>query len=154
MFNSQLRKFLIPSECLTIDDMLVKFHGNARFRVYMKDKPGKYGLLIRVITDSHYRYVLNTIPYSGGPQSQEDQRPEAEAIRQVVKDLVQPWMGSGRNISCNRLYTDLDLANKLYNDQKLTIVGTLMSNRRHISQEPKTTNNQEVNSTLFAFSPT
>ena len=32
VFNSHLRKYLKSSECLTIDEMLVKFRGNARFR--------------------------------------------------------------------------------------------------------------------------
>ena len=153
MFNSQLRRYLKPSECLTIDEMLVKFRGNDRFRVYMKDKPGKYGLLFWVITDANYRYVLNSIPYAGKPQSQQEERPEAGAIKKVVKDLVEPWRGSGRNISCDRLYTDLDLAEELYNDQHLTMVGTLISNRRHIPQELKRTEGREVNTTMFAFSP-
>ena len=109
--------------------MLVKFQGNARFRVYMKDKPGEYGLLFRVITDASYHYVLNMIPYTGRSQSQQGEQQEAGQIKQIVKSLVEPWRGSGRNISCDRLYTDIDLAEELYNDANLTMVGTLMSNR-------------------------
>ena len=70
-----------------------------------------------------------------------------------MKSLVEPWRGSGRNISCDRLYTDIDLAEELYNDANLTMVGTLMSNRRHIPNELKMTAGREVNSTMFAFSP-
>ena len=33
IFNKQLRKYLTPTECLTIEEMLAKFQGNARFRV-------------------------------------------------------------------------------------------------------------------------
>ena len=45
-----------------IDTMLVKFKGNSRFRVHIKDKPGKYDLLSRMITDANVRYVLNIVP--------------------------------------------------------------------------------------------
>ena len=69
IFIKQLRRYFTPTECLTIDEMLVKFRGNARCRVYMKDKPGKYGLLFQVITDASYTYVLNMIPYTGRPHS-------------------------------------------------------------------------------------
>ena len=129
VFNSQLRKYLKPSECLTIDEMLVKFRGNARFRVHMKDKPGKYGLLFHVVTDSYYRYALNIIPYTGRPQSQQDAPQQSGQTKQVVKDLSEPWRGSGRNVSCDRLHTDMDLAEELYNDANLTMVGSLISNR-------------------------
>ena len=153
IFNKQLRRYLTPTECLTIDEMLVKFWRNARFRVYMKDKPGKYGLLFRVIIDASYRYVLNMIPYTGRPQSQQGEQQEAGQIIQIVKSLMEPWRGSGRNISCDRLYTDIDLAEELYNDANLTMVGTLMSNRQRIPNELKMTAGCEVNSTMFAFSP-
>ena len=86
--------------------MLVKFRGNARFRAYMKDKPGKYGFLLRVVTDAYYRHALNIIPYTGRPQSQQDAPQQSDQIKQVVKDLLEPWRGSGRNVSCNRLYTE------------------------------------------------
>ena len=114
IFNKQLRRYLTPTECLTIDEMLVKFWGNARFRVYMKDKPGKYDLLFRVITDASYRYVLNMIPYTGRPQSQQGEQQEAGQIKQIVKSLVERWRGSGSNISCDRLHTDIDLAEELH----------------------------------------
>ena len=125
IFNKQLRRYLTPTECLTIDEMLVKFQGNARFRVYMKDKPGKYGLLFRVITDAVYHYVLNVSPYTGRPQSQQSEQQEAGQIKQTVKSLVEPWRGSGRNISCDRLYTDIDLAEELYNDANLTMASLI-----------------------------
>ena len=153
IFNKQLRRYLTPTECLTIDEMLVKFRGNARFRVYMKNTPGKYGLLFRVITDASYQYALNMISYTGRPQSQQGEQQEAGQIKQIVKSLVEPWRASGRNISCGRLYTDIDLAEELYNYANPTMVGTLMSNRRHIQNEIKMTAGREVNSTMFAFSP-
>ena len=119
----------------------------------MKDKPGKYGLLFRVVTDAYYRCALNIIPHTGRPQSQQDAPQQSGQIKQVVKDLLEPWRGSGRNVSCDRLYTDMDLAEELYNDANLMMVGILISNRRHIPKEFKSSGNHEVNSTLFAFIP-
>ena len=93
------------------------------------------------------------IPYTGKLQSQQGEQQEAGQIKQILKSLVEPWRGFGRNINCDRLYTDIDLAEELYNDTNLTMVGTLMSNRRHIPNELKMTAGREVNSTMLAFSP-
>jgi len=64
------KKFLIQStsqsvaifstgKALTVDELLVKFRGRCRFRVYMKSKPCRYGLKIWSAVDAVTRYILN-----------------------------------------------------------------------------------------------
>lgn len=43
-----------PSHQLTVDEQLMAFRGNCRFRVYMKSTPGKYGIKIFMLNDITY----------------------------------------------------------------------------------------------------
>ena len=46
-------------EYTCIDEMLVSFRGKCHFRVYMPNKPGKYGIKILILNDSRTHYFLN-----------------------------------------------------------------------------------------------
>jgi len=70
-FTTNCEKYYNLSESATIiDETLRKFRGRCKFRVYMPQKPGKYGLLFRVMTDSNTRYVSKMIPYADTHTSQ------------------------------------------------------------------------------------
>jgi hypothetical protein len=56
-FNDACRDNYSLSSNVTIDETLRKFRGRCKFRVYMPAKPGKYGILFRVLTDARVRYV-------------------------------------------------------------------------------------------------
>ncbi|KOC59109.1 hypothetical protein WH47_10935 [Habropoda laboriosa] len=45
--------------------MLSLFRGRCPFKIFMKDKSAKYGILIRMLTDSKRRYILNMEVYCG-----------------------------------------------------------------------------------------
>ncbi|KAJ4425890.1 hypothetical protein ANN_27516 [Periplaneta americana] len=112
-------KYYIPSAHLTIDEMLSLFRGRCPFKVFMKDKSGKYGILIRMLSDAHTRYILKMEVYAG-----KDERPaEERSANAVVRRLVKPLEGTGRNVTMDRYYTSIELAEELYNDDKLTLVG-------------------------------
>jgi len=51
-FVLALREHFLPGQNLTVDEMLLRFRGRTKFRVYMKSKPGKYGMKVWVIVDS------------------------------------------------------------------------------------------------------
>ncbi|KAJ4444229.1 hypothetical protein ANN_06020 [Periplaneta americana] len=140
-------KYYIPSTHLTIDEMLSLFRGRCPFKVFMKDKPGKYGILIRMLSDAHTRYILKMEVYAG-----KDERPaEERSAKAVVRRLVKPLEGTGRNVTTDRYYTSIELAEELYNDDKLTLAGTLKSNRKHIPEELKKTQGRELYSSRFLF---
>ena len=52
-------------QCTTVDGMLSLYRGRCPFKVFMKKKTGKYGILIRMLTDSHKKYVIAIEPYVG-----------------------------------------------------------------------------------------
>ena len=93
------------SESITINETLRKFLGRCPFKVYMPNKPGKYGILFRVLTDAKAPYVYKMIPYAGKAEGQER---SANPSSQHVLDLIQPISNSGPLIattlvlSCSR----------------------------------------------------
>lgn len=48
----------IPSHECTVDKQLLSFRGKSKFRVYMKDKPDKYGLKVISFNDSQTAYMV------------------------------------------------------------------------------------------------
>ncbi|KAF0293610.1 PiggyBac transposable element-derived protein 4 [Amphibalanus amphitrite] len=151
-FNAALRRHFRPSESVTLDESLVRFRGRCAFRVFMKSKPGRYGILLRTLADANHRYMLKVWPYSGG-YPQEPERGPAHvhfgSVPDMVNYMVEELMGSGRNVTMDRFFTSTDVAENLLNS-RLTIVGT-MDRRRRMPEELKDPRGREEGTSLFAF---
>ena len=65
MINAIFPKYYIPGPNTVVDEMLSLFRGRCPFKVFMKEKPGKYGILIRMLTDCDKRYVFRMEVYAG-----------------------------------------------------------------------------------------
>lgn len=62
-FMANCEAYYTLSDSITINETLHKFRGRCPFKVYyMPNKPGKYGILFRVLTDAKARYVYKMIP--------------------------------------------------------------------------------------------
>ena len=127
MSNVRCRGNCNLSERETVDETLRKFRGRCQFKVYMLQKPGKYGMLFRVLTDMSQECF----------HTQEKQPPTVPNLHSLQEQLsiifvslclVQaetlPWAIS------------VDLAEDLLS-HKLTIVGTVNANRIHPPEELK-----------------
>lgn len=66
-FDQNLRRYYEPGCLLTVDEMLVEFRGRAPFRVYMKSKPGRYGLKVWTVVDTKTSYMVGYQLYEGKP---------------------------------------------------------------------------------------
>ncbi|KAJ8878910.1 hypothetical protein PR048_019513 [Dryococelus australis] len=55
----------IPYGNLTVDEGVCGFRGRIIFRVYMKNKPKKYGITLFVVADSCTGYMLKMEAYTG-----------------------------------------------------------------------------------------
>ncbi|XP_035212452.1 piggyBac transposable element-derived protein 4-like [Stegodyphus dumicola] len=64
MFASNCQEMYTPSTCCTIDEQLLAFRGRFPFRMYIPNKPAKYGIKL-VLCDSKTFYAVNMIPYVG-----------------------------------------------------------------------------------------
>ncbi|KRX12698.1 hypothetical protein T07_1835 [Trichinella nelsoni] len=55
-------------------------------------------------------------------------------VANLVKRLVRPWCGKGRNITMDNFFTSIPLAEDLL-VKKTTIVGTLRRNKKEVPSE-------------------
>lgn len=65
--------------------------------------------------------------------------------------LTDPFKETGRNITMDRYYTSIELAEELYTEKNLKVVGTLQLNRKDISNQLKDTRDRVEHSSKFAF---
>ncbi|XP_077300696.1 uncharacterized protein LOC143921322 [Arctopsyche grandis] len=56
-FVEECKRNNSPSCNITVDERLATYRGNCPFRVYMKSKPGRYGIKIGVTTDNFFTSV-------------------------------------------------------------------------------------------------
>ncbi|CAF4946948.1 unnamed protein product [Pieris macdunnoughi] len=54
-----------PSCYLTIDEQLLGFRGRCPFRIYIPNKPNKYGVKIEMLVDNSTKYMVDAEPYLG-----------------------------------------------------------------------------------------
>ena len=65
LFNNRCRELYRIGPHVTIDEMLQKFCGRCRFRQYMPQKPGWYGIKYWIFADAESYYCSNAISYQG-----------------------------------------------------------------------------------------
>lgn len=145
IINNGLCLHFTPSVNVVIDEMLSLFRGRCPFKVFIKEKPGKYGILIRLLADCYQRMVLNMEVYAGKRQD------VPTGTIPIVKRLIAPISNTGRNVTTDRYYTSVPLAEELYEEHGLTLVGTMQSNRKFIPKEMKEVTNRPLYSSFFAF---
>ncbi|CAE1143291.1 unnamed protein product [Acanthosepion pharaonis] len=55
----------IPHDFLPVGEQLLAFRGRCPFRMYIPNKPAKYGIKIVIVNDVKNKYMLSGIPYLG-----------------------------------------------------------------------------------------
>ena len=150
LLDENLRRHFAPSECVTVDESLVRFRGRCPFRMYLPSKPGKYGILFRTVADATFRYMWKIWPYSGRPEAPERSPPnvQLDGVPEMVKFLVQELSGTGRNVTLDRFFTSVPLAEELAAD-RLTMVGTVNKTRKLIPKVLKEPHGRSPGSNLF-----
>ena len=114
--NANSAKLISPARDLSVDEMMVKFYGRSVVRQYMPAKPTKYGVKLWAITCSCCSYALTQNIYLGRSVG-------SEGGRQVVLELAEPYLDSGRTIFCDRYFSHIQLAAYLAK-RKTGMVGT------------------------------
>ena len=68
----------------------------------------------------------------------------------MVKRLVEPIRNSKRNVTCDNWFTSIPLISTLYNDYKLTFLGTIRKNKRELPPEFSNPT-RPIGSSMFAY---
>lgn len=148
IFINQCRLNYVPGSNLTVDEQLLGFRGRCPFRMYIPNKPDKYGIKFPMMCDASTKYMIDAIPYLGR-STKTNGLPLGEFY---VKELTKTVHGTNRNVTCDNWFTSVPLAkNLLQTPYNLTIVGTIRSNKREIPEELKNTRSRPVGSSIFCF---
>lgn len=133
---------------VTIDEQLLAFRGRCKFRMYIPNKPAKYGLKLEMLCDSGTKYMIDCAPYLG-TGTDTGGLPLGEYF---VKELTRSIHGTNRNVTMDNWFTSIPLAKQLLLEPyRLTIVGTLRSNKREIPEEIKNSRSRNVNTSMFCY---
>lgn len=120
-----------PYANLTVDEGICPFRGRVGFRIYMKNKPNKYGIKLYILCDAATGYVLNCDVYTGAVGNKDN------SIQGIFERLCGNYFGKGHCIFMDRFYTSPALLNFLWGKKTLG-VGTVMKNRRGLPSIFKT----------------
>ncbi|XP_068250789.1 uncharacterized protein [Palaemon carinicauda] len=111
-----------PGPHLTVDEQLVPFRGRCPFKMYIPNKPAKYGIKIVLACDADTHYMCNAIAYLGKDTVQ---IPRGSTLGEVfTSDLVAPFQRSGRTVTTDNFFTTLPLALSLL-DKDMYLCGTI-----------------------------
>ncbi|XP_066961886.1 piggyBac transposable element-derived protein 4-like [Macrobrachium rosenbergii] len=100
----------------------------------MANKPDKFGVKFWLAVDSSSKYLVNGFPYLG----KDAHRPSNQSLSEfVVLQLMDPFLGKGRNVTTDNFFTSVKLAEQL-EKKKTSIIGTMNRIRREIPPEIKT----------------
>lgn len=96
---------------------------------YNPNKPAKYGMLFRSISDARLPYTYNTLPYAGKPnvitQQSEYVTGTDNYTKYLMKGLERYINLKGRNLSIDRYFTSMTIASWLLN-RGMTVVTTIV----------------------------
>lgn len=147
MVVRQFKNSYNPSESLTIDERISPFKGRVGFKVYMPNKPSKYGIKLWMCCDAKNYYVTNFKIYSG----KDGDKREKNQGENVVLDLTS-HLKSGHNITTDNFFTSIRLAMKLLERKNpMTLLGTLRCNRKYIPESIRSHSKEDEYSSRFAF---
>lgn len=122
--NANFQAAFTPGEYVCIDESMVPFRGRLSFLQYIPGKRHKYGIKIfKLCGKGGYTY---NIKIYGGKETRPTNQPVAS---QVVMELIEPLLHTGRTLVTDNYYTSVTLAHQL-NDNNIHLIGTLRRNRK------------------------
>jgi hypothetical protein len=93
------KKCYYLGENVTTDEKLEAFRGRCSLKQYIPSKPNKYGIKIYALVDTKVLYTYNLEIYIQKPP--DDPYQVSNKPADVIKRLVEPINGTGRNIKAD-----------------------------------------------------
>ncbi|KAF2887619.1 hypothetical protein ILUMI_18554 [Ignelater luminosus] len=110
---------------VTVDELLIPFRGRYSFKMYMPNKPAKYGIRVQILADAKTHYMCMSDIYAGAEVSNKNKENFKLANpTRVVLRLAAPIFGTNRNITADNWYSSVELVEELPK-HNITYVGTL-----------------------------
>lgn len=129
---SQCNSAYTPGVNITIDEQLLGFRGRCPLRIYISNKPAKYGIKVIMICDVEAKYMLGVNPYPG----KHTKPPQGMSLGHFVTlQLVEPYKHSNINITGDNWFTYMQLVNGLLQNYGMTYLGTLRLNKTHTTSD-------------------
>ena len=122
--NEKFKEIYIPDEYIAIDEAIVPWRGRVTFRVYIRNKPTKWGIKLYELCESTSGYLYNMEVYCKQPG-------HSNSSAAVVKRLLQPLENEGRTLFMDNYYMCPDLASQLLLEGTNSC-GTTRANRKNI----------------------
>lgn len=135
-----------------VDETLIPFRGRCPFRMYMPNKPAKYGIKLICLTDAHNSYLLNAYIYVGKDSDGKSLTKEEQKLlkpTQAVIQVTKPIVNTKRNVTGDNWFSSIELVEELQK-RKLTYVGTLKKNKE-IPPEFLPNRKKEAGSCMYGF---
>ena len=137
-----------PSEFCTLDEQLLAFCGHCPFKMYIPNKPAKYGIKIVLLCDNKSKYMLNAEVYLGKGTNTKG----LGLAEYFIMNLATLIFGSNRNATMDNWFTSIPVAKKLLlTPYEITIVGTLRKNKPEIPSEMLEVRKENFEKTKFCF---
>lgn len=148
-FMKNCRENYSPSQLCTVDEMLVGFRGRCKFRMYIKNKPNKYGIKVMFLCDARTHHLYNAFIYAGKDVSRANpKKPNVPTLD--VLELTKPIYNSNLNITGDNWFSSMQLVEEL-SANGLTYLGTLRVNKREIPKDSLPSADKATGSSLFGF---
>ena len=119
--NETFSSLYTPGENISIDEALCPWRGRCAFRVYMRDKPIKWGMKLYELCESQSGYVYRFEVMCRMPSL-------SNKPTDVVLRLIDPLLGKGYSLYVDNYYCCPPLAHIL-SQKDTAIVGTVRANR-------------------------
>ncbi|XP_057696036.1 piggyBac transposable element-derived protein 4-like [Corythoichthys intestinalis] len=119
-----------PGRHINVDEQLLPTRTRCSFLQYVPTKPDKFGIKFWAACDLKTKYVCNMIPYLGKDLNRPSEvRPE----RDVVMQLMEPFLDQGRTVTTDHVFTSMELAKQLL-ERKTNLIGAIKRIRRELPE--------------------
>ncbi|ELP87059.1 hypothetical protein EIN_463820 [Entamoeba invadens IP1] len=134
-----------PSNSVSVDEHLCSYKGHMWAKVFIKSKPGRYGIKFWMCADCETGMTLNLQLYCGKCGGKEDN----QGFR-VVRDMVLPMLCRGNKFTvvCDNFFCTLRLSHYLASCG-CQLLGTMRINRKELPDEAKTIKGRTPDTTIF-----
>lgn len=124
-----------PGDNLPVDEQLLLFRGKCPFRMYIPNKPAKYGLTFVLCNDNHSKYLLGGIPYLGKQKAKPKDKPGLGHY--YTKELTKPYHTITRNVMTDKWFTLVAPTLDRLSNCGMTLAGTIKCLKEEIPDSMK-----------------